>query len=259
MRHAGEKDAILQVAMNTTTTVAVNSPAISLKGVRRGTVIASIDLAPVTPTSAVTLPAASVACPATFSVVVGDATQGESSFAVLGGATVVLGMTTVGQFTGWDDIQVAGSGTIATGLSLVIDGVSFLTATDSCVADYNLNVSNATAFTVALASAISRFCPRLETYGAATAGAGARICIRRAYGPKINASVTAQANHDGISIMGLKQVGVINFDAADVAATNSSYDHFAVRIDSKTTVIRQNVVAILEQQNSEGVSIKSTL
>lgn len=255
----GEKFKIVQaVGHPSATDTALTGQGIPLADVNRVSILVGVDNPAVTPTSAVTIPGATLAQDATVAVYVGPAT--DPATAALSGATLAVGMATAGDLSGWDAIQISGVGTLSTGVSLVIDDTTFTLATGATLADYQLSASAATAFQTALATAIPHFLPHLEVYDSTDADSGVRSSIRRKLpGPGFNASVTAISGADGIDVMGLKQTGVIEFTAADVVATNSSYTHFSVQIDSSATVVNLNAMAVLESGHNQVNSKRTKL
>jgi len=246
----GEKYKVLQMRTDSTASILSQSIGVNLQDINRVSILCGLEQNVATPTSAIKLAHATVAAAATVTVKVGPSTDPAS--AVLTGATLVLGQATLGQLTGWDAV-IFGCGSVAgltTGRSIVIDGTTFTLQKNGSVADYHLAASNCTAFIASLDSALSRFLPHLETFDAATAGAeGFKVGVKRKYeGPAFDVSVTVNTSSTNqICITGYKQAGVIEFTAADVVATNSSYTHFSVQIDSSVTADKYvSAIAVLE-------------
>ena len=262
MNYVGEKFKIIPLALNTSTTTAVYSQAVSLRNVSRVSVVCGYLVDQFVLDSAAEVQS-SLAHTATFAVYVGDATQNPSSFAALGGATVVLGMATAGQLTNWQEIQVQVIGTSATGISLTIGHgnttKTFTIEKNASLADAQIGASNTTVFGNCLASAINMYFPGLEVVAGTTVGSGNTVAwtgiIKEKYQGigGINARVTVQdvSTADIINVNGIRQVGIIEFDPADVVATNSSYSQFAVQIDCSATVnVKETCYAILEMKDS---------
>lgn len=260
MRFPSENYQIVPLVADVNTTIEVRSKPISLRGVKRVSVMCGYNL-DMFVLDSLAHPESSLAHTATFAVYVGDATQGAASFAALTSATAVLGMATVGVLNNWESIQVQVIGTAATGVSLGIEhqGISktFTVQTNASLGDLQIGASNTTVFGNCITSAINRYFPGLEVVEGTTVGAGTTVAWSGIIRPKvpglgaINASVTAQGDStvDVININGHRQVKFIEFEAAQVLATNSCYTQFCVGIDSSCTVSRKSAVAILETEH----------
>lgn len=261
MNYVGEKFKIIPLALNTSVTSASYGQAVSLRNVSRVSVVCGYLVDQFVLDSAAEVQS-SLAHTATFAVYVGDATQNPSSFAALTGATLVLGMATAGQLTNWQEIQVQVIGTCATGISLTIGHgnttKTFTIEKNASIADGQIGSSNSTVFGNCLASAINLFFPGLEVVAGTTVGSGDTKAwtgiIKEKYQGigGINARVTVQdaSTVDIVNVNGFRQTGVIEFDPADVVATNSSYSQFAIQIDCSSTVnVKQTCYAILEMKD----------
>lgn len=207
------------------------SEGISLQDVGKVNVFCGCGVQVVTPdaTNAV-FANASVSKPATFKIMVGPST--DPATAALVGATVVMGAQgTV--LTNWDTIEVGACGTVS-GLSgniVIINGVTYTLTANSCVKDFNLLTSNASGVIGSLSCAIGMHHPGLFVHDE-TSG---KLLISRknADSLPITAQVTAQGQStEGLVLMGIKQQRSISFTPANVVATNSSYTHFAVQIET---------------------------
>lgn len=257
MKFASEKYTVVPLQFDATTTTEVKSKGVSLKGVKRVSVMCGYNL-DMNVLDSAAHPESSLAHTATFAVYVGDATQGSASFAALTSATAVLGMATVGVLNGWESIQAQVIGTAATGVSLTIEhaGISktFTIQKDASLKDLQIGASNTTVFGNCITSAINLYFPGLEVVEGTTVGSGDTVAWSGVIKPKIeglgaiNASVTAQADstQNVININGHRQVKYIDFEVAQVVATNSCYSQFCVGIDSSCTVSKKFAVAILE-------------
>jgi len=266
--YASEKYKIIPLSLNTSTTTAVKGQAVSLRNVGKVSVVCGY-LVDQFVLDSVAEVESSIAHAATFTVYVGDATQNPSSFAALTGATVVLGMTTAGQLTNWQEIQVQVIGTCATGISLTIGHgnttKTFTIEKNASLADAQIGSSNSTVFGNCLASAINMYFPGLELVAGTTVGSGDTKAwtgiIKEKYQGigGINAAVTVQSvsTVDIINVNGFRQVGMIEFDAADVIATNSCYSQFTIESDCNTTInVKQTAYAILEIKDGSAYSHK---
>ena len=199
------------------------------------------------------------AAAATFSVVVGDATQGPTSFAALAGATLVLGSSAASIVNDCEEVMVLVHNTITTGRTIIIDGTSWKcdAAAAATLADYQLGATVGTAFARCMASALAAgMLPNVtmyETTNVASGSTGYAIVLRSkdrgaGFVPKgIDVQVTVNATASGFELRPNKAFGVIEFDAQDVLATNSSYTHFAVLAQSGVTVANYYVAAVLRE------------
>lgn len=256
-KFASEKYTVIPLEFDVNTTTEVKSKGVSLVGVQRVSIMCGYTV-PMFVLDSAAHPESSLAHTATFAVYVGDATQGSASFSALTSATAVLGMATVGVLNGWESVQAQVIGTAATGVSLTIEHAgrskTFTVQKNASLADLQIGASNTTVFGNCLASAINAYFPELEVVEGTTVGSGDTVAWTGIIKPKIeglgaiNASVTAQADStaDVININGLRQVKYIDFDVAQVLATNSCYTQFCVGIDSSCTVSDKFAIAILE-------------
>lgn len=222
-----------------------NSQPFSLKDVSRVSVVCQLG-------AAFSTALTTAVAPATVSVVCG--TNGEaSSMSVLTGATLVMGQATLGTLSKWDAVAISAHGTVATCV-INIDGSTFHVQANATLTDRQLNSSACSAFVHSVVSAIATYCTHLETYGLVTAGnatATATIYVRRkdgSTGRAIDVSISNAnaASSDCVFIQGIKQTGIIEFTPNDVLATNSSYTHFGVRVNSGVTTQQFSAVVIKE-------------
>lgn len=234
--YLGEKFNIKNAVFNSTGTAAVYSQTFSLRDVSRVTILCNVN-------EAISTVLATAIGAANFSVVCGTDCAA-SSMSSLTSGVLTLGQTTLGTLTNWEEVLVGADATVSTGRTLVIDGTTFTINPNSSVGDKSLLSSACSAFIHSVVSAIATHCTHLETFGMVTAGgatAKAYVGIRRKdYGPGMSAgitiSVTANASSSDMHyIQGLKQQGVIEFRPGDILATNASYTHFAVRLNSTVT------------------------
>lgn len=247
------------------------SQPVSLAGVQQVTIACGYVLDPVLPTS-VANALASAANSATFSVLLGTAaTVGASSFTAMTGATLSLGAATAGQLNNWDSVMIGVIGTAATGVTLTISHgpttKAFTIQKNATLSDLQIGASNTTVFANCLASAINAYFPDLEITYETTVGSGDTIAHYTLLAPKtagsgeVSVNVTANANtvSDVVMVQGHKQSGVINFKAADVVATSSSYTHFAVLVDSSATTVKASAFAILDYGHDPQPAHKTNL
>jgi hypothetical protein len=175
---------------------------------------------------------------ATFAVVVGNGTGG-SSFAVLTGATLMLGNVSETVCTGADSICIFFRSTPAaasSGQNVSIDGFSVHSTANAAANSSNINSTDATGAIKSLALRIATGATHLETIEVGTSGAATvyGLTIRRrdlgfgnlasGIGCTVSDNTTV-----GFELQHGRSYGVIEFTAADVVSTNSSYTHFAVR------------------------------
>lgn len=262
---AGERFVMVPLAINSSTTTEVKSQAVPLRGIKKVTVVCGHELALNVLDSAAHAES-SLAHAATFAVYVGDATQGASSFSALSSATVVVGMTTVGQVRNAQQIQIQVVGSWTTGNELTISygptTHTFTMQTNASAADKQISASNATAFAAAFTSQINNYFPQLEVVEGTTVGSGDTNAWTGILKEKIpgsatlSAAVTAQTvSTSAIGNVNVhKMVGLIEFTPEQVFATNASYTQFCVGIDCSVTVTKQSAFAILERNRGGNVN-----
>jgi hypothetical protein len=175
---------------------------------------------------------------ATFSVVVGNGTGG-SSFAVLTGATLMLGNVLETVCTGADVIHVyfrATAAAASSGQNISIDGFSMHSTANAAANSSNINSTDCTGAIKSLALRLATGATHLETIEFGTSGAATvyGLTIRRrdlgfgnlasGIGCTVSDNTTV-----GFELQHGRSYGIIEFSAADVVSTNSSYTHFAIR------------------------------
>lgn len=239
MNYLGERQKV-DVAMVHNGGSSWNSQAFSLAGVGKVTIICGLHAATLASSRAVAVE------PATFTVVVGTyTTGGGSAMTALAGATLELGHATIGVLTKCQEFSVGVHGTIATGRTITIDGNAYTGQPNASATDLQWNTSHTSAAIHSLASRLSSNATNIEVYGKVTNGnatATAAMYVRRKdFGPGsldgITVSVTANASSsDQLYICPQRYSGIIEFEAADVLATNTSYTHFAVRFNNAVTL-----------------------
>lgn len=241
-----------------------NSQAFSLADVGKVTIVCGMHVA--------TMSSALVAInPATFTVVCGTYTTAVSGMSVLSGATLELGHATVGVMTNIQEFAVAAMGTIATGRTITIGNVTYTGQPNASATDIQYNTSGASAAILSLASRISSNDTSLEIHGVVTAGNATATSLmyvrRKDYGPGmddgITVSVTANASSsDQVYITPIRYSGIIEFEAADVLATNTSYTHFGVRFNSAVTLAgatgMNNSVVIIREVGYQATNVHRT-
>jgi len=259
---ASERFAMIPIALNTSTTTEVKGKGVSLKGVKRVTVMCGYEC-DLNVLDSAAHAESSLANSATFAVYAGKVTQGAASFSALASATCVVGMTTVGQVRNAESIQIQVVGSWATGSEFTISygptTKTFTLQTNASASDGQLSASDATGFANALGSAIKDWFPNLELVEGTTVGSGdtkawTGILKERIPGQAtLSANVSAGAQAVSTSCIGNvnvhRSVGVIEFTPEQVVATNASYTQFTVGIDASVTVSKSYAVAILEMKD----------
>lgn len=195
----------------------------------------------------------------TFSVLVGMATEGPSSFTALSGATLVLGSSVASIINDCDEVKIWVHNSITTGRTIVIDGVTWKcdAAAGATLADYQLGATLGSAFAKCIASALAAGMMPNVTYAGttdvATGSTGYAIVVKpkdrgAGFVPKgIDVQVTVNATATGFEIRPQKAFGVIEFEAADVLATNSSYTHFSISVASSVTAANYITAIVLRE------------
>lgn len=230
------------VALNTS--AGINSQAYSLEDVDKVTIICGVG-----PSTGVAITRA------TFSVVVGTyAVGGGSAMTALTGATCEVGSNAgVASWAGNGliemDIACIATGAITAGDTFALDGVTFTAAAAGTVADKTISTGNI-AYVNDLASALATFSTHIEVANVVTGATLTRLTIRaKDYGfagPQttgLGVTATTNATTAEVELIPKKYQGIIEFTPNDVLATNSSYTHFAVRLN--TTVTTSPMTAIV--------------
>lgn len=191
---------------------------------------------------------------AQFKVMVGkyDA-GGASALASLASVSIRLGATSSvagGGSTGaWANdglvelmVHCDATGACDNGDTLAFDGTTFtINTAGGTVADKTLSTGNV-AFMNQFVSAIATFCTHLEVAGIVTATTDTRCVLRpkdmgftglQTTGMGVTASTNATTGE--VELIGQKYQGVIEFTPNDVLATNSSYTHFGIKLNTTVT------------------------
>jgi len=182
-----------------------------------------------------------------------DATGGGgAAMASLASASIRLGATSSlagGGATGaWGDVGMVelmvhcdATAAVDAGDTLAIDGTTFTYAVAGTVADKTLSTGNV-AFMNDFKTAIATWSTHLELAGIVTATTDTRCLVRpKDYGfagpMTTGMGVTASTNATTaeVELIGQKYQGVIEFTPNDVLATNSSYTHFAIKLNTTVT------------------------
>lgn len=194
------------------------------------------------------------AAAATFSILVGHGTEfGASNMAALSNATLVLGNTSALTIEGQEQIYVCAHNSVATGVTLVIDGSSFTFQTNGTLSDKHIAASLSSAVIKSLASLIATYCTHLETRVVTTGATNSDMIIfkrdlgagHRSQG--IDITMNAHVTTTGIDCRPYMSQGIIEFTAGDVLATNSSYTRFAIQVQSAVTVANYYSAVILRE------------
>ncbi len=191
--------------------------------------------------------------PSQFKVMVGkyDA-GGASALSSLASASIRLGATSSaggGGSTGaWNNdglvelmVHCDATAAVDVGDTLAFDGTTFTFAGTGTVADKTLSTGNI-AFMNQFVSAIATHCTHLEVAGIVTATTDTRCVVRPkdlgfAGGQTTGMGGTASTNATTgeVELIGQKYQGVIEFTPNDVLATNSSYTHFGIKLNTTVT------------------------
>ncbi len=182
----------------------------------------------------------------TFTVVVGtyDA-GGGSALTALTGATLSLGNTAVNSWSGGGlvemDIACIATAAVTAGDTFSLDGTTLTAAAAGTVADKTLSTGNV-AYMNDLVSALATFTTHIEVANVVTASTLTRCSIRpRDYGfagsqtSGMGVTATTNATTGEVELIPKKYEGLIEFTANDVLATNSSFTHFAIRLNTTVT------------------------
>lgn len=177
---------------------------------------------------------------------------GASALASLASASIKLGSSSTaggGGSTGaWGNdglvevmVHCDATGAADAGDTLAFDGTTFTIAAAGTVADKTLSTGNI-AFMNDFKAAIATWCTHLELAGVVTATTDTRAVLRsKDYGfagPQttgISVVASTNATTGEIELIGQKYQGVIEFTPADVLATNSSYTHFGIKLNTTVT------------------------
>ena len=183
----------------------------------------------------------------TFLITVGTySSGGGSAMSALVGATLKLGITSVGSFvdSGLVEMRVHcdATGALTAADVFHIDNTSIVIAGTASVTDKKCGTGNV-AFMNSFVSWIATWATHLETGRTVTASTDTQTFIRhRDYGfrgPQASGigviSTPGNATTAEVEWLALKYQGVIEFTPADVLATNTSYTHFAVRLNTTVT------------------------
>lgn len=234
----GERYDIKEAVWGCTATAGVYSQPFSLADTKRVTVLCGYD-------AVYSSILGTAINPAQFTIMAGTHATVVSAMTSLTSVSLTLGQATIGTLPKMQEVMICAQGTVASGQTIQFDSVTFTLAANSCVGDKNILCSACSVLINTLVSAIATHCTHLETYGKVTAGnatATAYVFVRvKDIGPaapqSFNCVISANASStDLMWAQPIKAVGVIEFTPGDVLATNSSYTHFGIRINSTSTV-----------------------
>ena len=202
---------------------------------------------------------ATAALPTSIMVYCGKSTNASSAMAALTSATASIGVTTKVQLTNVNEGVINLNGTIST-VDIVIDGVTFSgAATGYTVSSNKYFQSTAASISSAIAAQICTLiqthCTRLDaTYyeQAASTNSRVRVWVKDKYGTtalfSMNTTADSTNSTDAPTLMHGRSMAAIEFTAADMKSTNSSYTHFAIHTSAASSgapiagiVIRQPV------------------
>lgn len=180
--------------------------------------------------------------PLTASIVVGPSSQGESSFSELSGSTASFATATAGAVTKAQAVQfLLWSSAYTTAHNLTINGVNFnstSTAANSSYKQWTINTI-ATAVAQSLSTLLATHLGSNIHTTYAGAGTAASVTIEaKDSSTYVTVVSTGQSTAgsggvaDSINIRPLRQQAIIEFTAADLVSTASSYTDFAVKLAS---------------------------
>ncbi len=188
-------------------------------------------------------------------ILVGDSTTDPTSMSSLVGAVVNLATASTGAtFVAIKafDLVFGGAWSSAATYSITIDGKVFDGATAAVSSSLLYNSSDGTSIPESLATLIPVHCTYLKVDKLASASTYYRLRISpKLEGDRvITVSATAKdlcpgaanANLWGIQCVAVN--GMIEFNANDIVATNSSYTNFAVKMTANSSVIPMEAVIL---------------
>jgi hypothetical protein len=196
------------------------------------------------------------------SIMVGAATDGVSSFAVLTGATAAVGPTTSGQLRNIQGFKIFFHGTYATGTEIDIDGNKFImSSTDETTGGKYLFMSSVSSIaTKRLSTLIPAVCTYLECTNVDSASTGADYvsCRLKAGSPGARAGCTVlttaiNASSDGFGVSAIGAMGMIEFTGSDIISTNTSYTDFAVKVATTVSTSLPFSITVIRESNSYDV------
>ena len=190
---------------------------------------------------------------ATFTVRVGTYTaQGGSAMTALTGATLALGGdASSGDFSNVSALMVHtdATGAITAADTWSIDGTTYTMAAAGTVSDKTISTGNI-AFINDFQAALATGATHIEVFGVVSS-TDARAMIRpKDYGfmgsqsSGMGITATTNATTGELEQIPLLYEGVLEFTPNDVLATNSSYTHFAIEMDSPATTVPMVAVVI---------------
>jgi hypothetical protein len=209
-----------------------------------------------------TLGGSSVVNNCDVSIVAGAATDAIGSFAALTGATASVGPTTSGQLRNIQGFKIFFHGTYATGATIDIDGKEFVLSStnETTGGKYLFQSSVSSIATLKLSTLIPAVLPYLECTNVDSASTGADYvaCRLKRGSPAertgctvLTSAINASSDGFGVSAKGL--TGAIEFTAADLVSTNSSYTDFAVKVNTTVSTAWPFSVTVIRESNSYDV------
>lgn len=209
-----------------------------------------------------TLGASSAVNNVDVSIVAGAATEGVSSFVALTGATASIGPSTSGQLRNVQGFKIFFHGTYATGATIDIDGKEFVLSStnETTGGKYLFQSSLSSIATLKLSTLIPAVLPYLECTNAdpGTTGADYVHCRLKRGSPAERTGCTVitsaiNASSDGFGVLARGAAGAIEFTAADLVSTNSSYTDFAVKVNTTISTSLPFSVTVIRESNSYDV------
>jgi hypothetical protein len=176
----------------------------------------------------------------------GDATTVPASMSSIANAEIVIGTSsTSGYVYGAHKIRIncmgSAAATIATGVSLVIGGVTFVSSTVGDSTNMTFLAGLASVAAHSLTTLLQTVLPQLNTTygttGAATIAVDVELNNIKQDTTALSARTTIQSTISGLNVIALKTVGMISMKVPHLMATASSFTNFCIRVsctDSST-------------------------
>jgi hypothetical protein len=209
-----------------------------------------------------TLGASSAVNNCDVTIMAGPATEGVSSFVALTGATASVGPTTSGQLRNVQGFKIFFHGTYTTGATIDIDGKEFVLSStnETTGGKYLFQSSVSSIATLKLSTLIPAVLPYLECTNVdpGTTGADYVACRLKRGSPAERTGSTIlctaiNASSDGFGVLAKGLTGAIEFTAADLVSTNSSYTDFAVLVKTSVSTSWPFSVTVIRESNSYDV------
>lgn len=184
--------------------------------------------------------------PSSISVYAGKDNVAASAMTALTSATASIGCTTQCELTNVHEGIINCIGTCNT-VSVVVDGVTFegsatgYEASSACLFQSSA-ASISSLIAAQLTTLIKTHCTRLDaTYFEVAAATYSRVkvWVKDKYGAtalfSMNTTAGSTASTDAITLMHGRSMAAIEFTAADMKSTNSSYTHFAIHTSAASS------------------------